>query len=153
MELRLRSVAVDGSVLVVNLVTLFCAPVFLGATVFYVLQRNRDAGFVASQVDVVDSSLVGSNSELSSRGGFEGLYLRALGVIALISEVVIRPSNTIREYLALISGKVNAGIFSVFERLSLLYERWVYGRRRGRPPLRRAERMLEDLEDNSEFEG
>lgn len=149
----LRSVAIDGDIFVVNVVTLFCAPVFLGAAVFYVLQRNRDAGFVASKVDALDVSLVGSPSDMSSRGGFEGLYLRALGAIALLSEVVIRPSNTIREYLALISGKVSAGIFSVFERLSLLYERWVYGRKRGGPPLRRAERMLEDLEDNSEFEG
>lgn len=51
-------------------------------------------------------------------------------IMSRITGFTIRPAQTIREYLIQISGKVNRALYEHFRRLSLIYEKWLYGRSR-----------------------
>lgn len=64
----------------------------------------------------------------SKPGSFSWLYQSVLSFVESITGVVIRPSDTIREYVGRITNRLSEGIRRVFEELSMLYERWLYDR-------------------------
>jgi hypothetical protein len=82
--------------------------------------------------------------------GLSVLYIRAVQVVNRISGIGLRPSHTIREYLAKVRPSISRRVFSLFYQISRLFERWVYNRKRGRPPLRTTEGLLKSLEDEED---
>lgn len=142
----------SGSLLVVNVVTLFCLPVVLEVVIFNYLGRSilkKRAEKEESASDVMDDDF-----EVVSipKGGMVGLYTRALDFVSRVTRIDISPSNTIREYLELVKERLGSGVYKVFERLSLLYERWIYGRPQAKPPLEPSERLLDEMAETSEDE-
>lgn len=86
------------------------------------------------------------------KGGMVGVFTRALDFVSRVSNINISPSNTIREYLFLVKGRLGFGVYRVFERLSLLYERWIYGHPQAMSPLEPSEKLLDEMTETTEDE-
>jgi len=56
------------------------------------------------------------------------VYMGALLVVQRLTGYVIRSSETVREYLGRVRGALDGGVYGLFEELSLVYDRWLYGR-------------------------
>ena len=61
-------------------------------------------------------------------GGLVGLYWRAVGLVSKYTGVHMESGNTIREYLKQIRVKVGP-VYGFFERISLIFEKFLYGPR------------------------
>jgi hypothetical protein len=59
--------------------------------------------------------------------GLRELYNGVLGVISGITGYTIGSAQTIREYLSQIKGLLNSSLYELFHRISMIYERWLYG--------------------------
>lgn len=55
-------------------------------------------------------------------------YRESIGLVRRLTGVEYRDSYTIREYLGAVRVSLGSMVFSLFEELSLAYERWLYGR-------------------------
>jgi hypothetical protein len=56
------------------------------------------------------------------------LYRGALLVVRRITGYGILSSETVREYLGRVRGALEERVYAVFEEVSLVYDRWLYGR-------------------------
>ncbi len=59
--------------------------------------------------------------------GLSESYYLAVELITGYSGVELTGSATLREHLANVKNSVADSVYNVFERLSLLYEKWLYG--------------------------
>ena len=73
-------------------------------------------------------------------------YLRAVKLISQITGKSMFSSQTIREYLGAVGDSLGRSVYRVFERLSLLYERWLYGVP-VKPNLKLIRRLLSKFKD------
>lgn len=142
----------SGSVYVVNVFTIFGLPLFLGAVFFsgfrrYLGNRKHPPGDETS-----DGESLSDYADDVEHIGIVGIYLSSLRLIRRYTKSLIRPEHTIREYLTHVQDKLESRIYRLFEQLSILYEKWLYGRREDKKSVESAEKMLEEIEDNLEYE-
>jgi hypothetical protein len=124
----------NRDVFVFNVFTLVGAPVCFGVAVFYAVRR-------------VDWSLVRKREEEPGEGGasepeaefqretwsvrklesLRDFYWWAVKLISWVTGKSLLPSQTVREYLAGVRDGLGKLGYSVFESLTSLYERWLYG--------------------------
>ena len=81
--------------------------------------------------------------------GLSGLYLRAAELVGRVTGTRLRPSDTVREYLGAVRPGLAGPVYSLFEWLSDIYERWFYGGR-GEAPLGEAEDAVRRMRDQVE---
>jgi hypothetical protein len=140
----------SGSLFVVNVVTMFSLPLVLG-----VVFVNYSVALLKKRVEkesTSDDMEYGFEVESVPKAGMAGIFTRALNFVSRVSNITISPSNTIREYLVLVKGRLGSRVFKVFERLSLLYERWIYGHPQTKSPLEPSEKLLDEMTETSEDE-
>jgi len=133
----------EGSVFIANVFSV-CAVPLLGATLKFAWSRGRrrQLEHEMAPLGVVEASKhVVRAVELV---GVQAQYWKAVAVVSKFAKVAMWPSFTIREYLGLVREKLME-TYASFERLSLLYERWLYSPLRGRGEETLAERCFREL--------
>ncbi|MFN3384828.1 MAG: hypothetical protein ACK401_08050, partial [Archaeoglobaceae archaeon] len=109
---RYRSVQKEAEIVLINPIVF--APFF--ALLYYATRKRKTDTFVEEKVEIIEEK------EKSP-------YLECAEIIARMSGVEILKSDTIREYLSKVRGKINEELFSKFENLSYIYEEHVYAGR------------------------
>lgn len=139
-------------VFVFNVFTLVGAPVCFGVAVFYTFRRV-DWSHVRKREEPVEGEVPQPEADLQSRvrsvrklNSLKDFYWRAVKLISWITGRSLLPSQTIREYLEGVRDGLGKLRYSVFESLSRLYERWLYGAP-VKPDLDAARNLLQRLRE------
>jgi hypothetical protein len=124
----LKSSYVTGSVFVFNVyfVTGIALTLVAAGTYWLILTRGRE-NWVLSEAGSPQSITGVPDLTVEPRNFYES-------AVSLVSRIVGQfpdSSITIREYLGDVKSKLSVRMYSVFERLSLYYERLVYGEKKG----------------------
>jgi hypothetical protein len=140
----IESGVLEDSILVFN--AFFVVPFFAVAG-FLVVRRRGDEALVVVRASpiVISESVV-----YPEASGISGLYYRAVRVISRLSGVDLSPSSTIREYLAWVRPVLSGRVYGLFSQASRLVERWIYGPKKSRAPIRTAEGLVRSLEDEED---
>jgi len=131
-EAWIRPVVMEKNLLVANVLTIICSPVLFGWFLvhyrgkiirlsFGLFRGEKNDPWNGYDTPQIDDLRAVNPSDL------EGLYKGAVFAVAQTINVSPRPSDTIREYLRRVEDKLNRSIFRLIRRLSLTYERWLYG--------------------------
>lgn len=143
----------EGSVFILNVFSigtvLGCTEVLtgalLGTTLTSGVRRRRRAYEMSPLVEEAEAPKhVVKDVEVSRLMGVQAQYWKAVAVVSKFTGVAMQPSFTIREYLGLVREKLVVA-YASFERLSLLYERWLYSPLRERGEESLAERCFREL--------
>jgi len=110
---------------IINIGSLIAFLSVLASAVYFMKRKTGQR--VKPSIPTVDSEGK-EEASLEPVEGFVSLYARALLVVKRITGLDMRASETIREYLHRVKKTLSGGVYSVFEELSLLYERWLYGK-------------------------
>ena len=123
----LKSSYVNGSVFIFNVyfVTGIALSLVAAGTYWFILTRGR-ANWVLSESGSPQSIAGGPDVYAEPRNFYES----AVNLISRIVGHFPDSSITIREYLGDVKSKLSVRMYSVFERLSLFYERLVYGEKK-----------------------
>jgi len=123
-----------GSVFIMNVFSvgavLGCMEVLtgalLGSTLTLGAKRRRPGHEMAPLMEEAEAPKhVVRSVEVSQFVGVQAQYWKAVAVVSKFAGIAMEPSFTIREYLRLVREKLGLA-YASFERLSLLYERWLY---------------------------
>lgn len=120
-----------GSLLIVNAFSACIIPL-LGITIALARRRGKPGGEPAPPVEEMR---VAEGVEARALTGVQAWYWKAVAAVSKFTGVAMQPNLTIREYLGLVKGRLME-YYAPFERLSLLYERWLYS------PIRTIEERL-----------
>jgi len=88
-------------------------------------------------------------SVVTGAHSFSGLFLVALRIVERLTGVVMKPSDTLREYLGRVADGLGDRIGGLFRELVTRYERWLYGRPH-ESELERVEVLVAGLEEEDE---
>jgi len=136
----------EGGVFIANVLSICAAPL-LGATLTFAWRRGRRKREyeMAPLVGQEEAPQQGARAvEARKLVSVQAQYWKAVTVVSKWTGVAMDPSLTIREYLELVREKL-MGAYASFERLSLLYERWLYSPLRGLGEKSLAERCFREL--------
>jgi len=152
----------EGSVFIVNVFSvgavLGCMEVLTGALLGSTLTlgaRKRQLRYEMTPLVVEEAEApkhVVGDVEVSQLVGVQAQYWKAVVVISKFTGVAMEPSFTIREYLGFVREKLVV-TYASFERLSLLYERWLYSPLRVGGEESLAERCFRELIEGLGLEG
>jgi hypothetical protein len=129
----IRSASATGSVLVINLFTVISLPILLGGAAYLASKKihltHRPVNLkppplidkVRSQVQPASTTDPATRPE-----GLRGVFAWAVSVVCERFDGVMGRNMTIREWLASIRGRLDGPLYVLVERLSLLYERFLY---------------------------
>ena len=76
--------------------------------------------------------------------------MKAVKLIVSLTKLPLLPTDTLREYLRKVKPYVDRVAYSVFERVTKIYEHWLYSGSKEKPPIRTTENMIKRLRDNLE---
>jgi hypothetical protein len=141
-----ESRVVNDSIIVFNLI--FTAlPIFYVAFAIYRRMQNISP----QTVEITEEEPLIEGIVYPKASGLSGIYLRAVMIVSRITGIDIYPSNTIREYLVKVAPLMSRRPYRLFIQITRLFERWFYGRKKDRPPLRTTSTLLKSLEDEEEY--
>jgi len=128
----------------------------LGVAVFYAVQRidwrprkKREKWEEVESEEPEIEFKVESKAELDN---FPAIYSKSVMLVSDYTGLSMAPIQTIREYLSVVTGSLEAVHFELFDALSMMYERWLYGIPL-EPKLGEARGLLEGLEELLPDEG
>jgi len=133
---------VSGEFMLINTITVVALP-FLALVAALARRRPVEAAVVEARASVAPAGY----PELP---GLPGVYVKAVNLVAGLTGAWLAPSDTIREYVEKVRPGLRRRAASLFERISRVYEKWLYSGRGGRPPLKTQTRTLERLRDRVE---
>jgi hypothetical protein len=127
---------------VINLLTI----VSLGVVVigFFYSQRPR-ARALAPKIDAAEQEIT-----FPRLRRLPGIYVRALEFISKKTGIYQAPSNTLREYLEIIKPRLGKAVFSLFRKLTQMYELWLYGLTKRRAPINTSRIIVDRMEELDE---
>ncbi len=115
-----------GGFYVFNTLSVLFAAACVGVSALILGRRLRGIGVGGLVEPVVEPPRVPVAEPVPV--SFSGLFLAALRVVERLSGVVMAPSDTLREHLARVLGRVSGGFVESFSELVARYELWLYGR-------------------------
>ena len=122
----IESGSLSGEFYVFNSLMVIGATLVAGLAMYYhnkFIQRKEDS-LSEPIISVVDPAPMEVEPIAT---GFSGIYNGVLRFIRIITGLGMSPSETIREYVARVGLSLSRRVLGVFEELSLMYERWLYG--------------------------
>jgi hypothetical protein len=116
---------------VINLFTVLSIPVLLGAAAYLASKRIRwrpkpialEAKPLLRDVNPPDAL---PGIAIEEPKGVRGTFIWLVSAIAAKLGLVLGKSQTIREWLKDVGSKLDKPVLGLVERLSLVYERWLY---------------------------
>lgn len=148
-----------GNVFMLNVFTACSGSVFAAAVVVGAVWRRKKRLSFGSGVALGMGLEMKATSEQVTAGvrarevkGLAGLYWKAVGVVSGYTGLVMRLSYTVREYLEVVVERLGKA-YGPFRRLSLMYERWLYGPHGAGGKESLAERWLKKIVRSLGFEG
>ena len=140
----LRTSAVNSNIFIFNIYFITGLSLTLIAVLTYQFMLSR------GRLNWVLSETGQSNRITVDQGDSrpKNFYELAVNVIAGIVGLVPESSVTIREYLEKVKSKLSVRMYSIFERLSLFYERLVYGGKK--TDVSEGESLLEMMKDQTD---
>jgi hypothetical protein len=145
LEPWIRAETLSSEFILVNTVVAVALPFLVFAAALRRRAPQPLAGSLMQQQVPVTAPVV-----YPARPGLSGLYLRAVELVGRVTGAHLHPSNTIREYLRAVRPGLAGSVYSLFEGISGLYERWFYGGKKSDPSLEAAENVVEKLRDEVE---
>lgn len=143
----IRGASFGGSFYVVSSILVFGLALSIGVAAYYIY-RNLNGDEYPDVDDLYVTPQAEDVIEAEPTGVY-ALYAMALRVVFGITGLFLGRSETIREYLARIGEVLGGRVFELFRELSLLYERWLYGRP-GEVGVERLEELVVAIEDESD---
>jgi hypothetical protein len=134
---------IDSSYFTVNSVMVFAIPF----AVFIYFNRKRR---VKESVVIPKVKQLETPSVEPLLTGLAGIYQVAVKIIAHVTGLLLSGSDTLREYLLKVKPRLGKSAYKVFERISKIYEHWLYSGTESKPPLKTTEKMVETLREKFE---
>ena len=120
--------SLSGGFYVVNTMSVLFSVACVGVLAYILGRRLRDIEVkVGGLVEPVVEPLSVPVAEPVPVSSFSGLFLVALRIVERLSGVVMAPSDTLREHLARVLGRVSGRFGELFSELVARYELWLYG--------------------------
>jgi len=139
----ISSVSFSFSYLVINSVMSLLAP-FAILTYLYMKRRTHD------QPLPIETETIDLPKLKSEPSGLTALYFDALNLMSALTNLSIRRSDTLRDYLRKVRPFIGRLSYTIFERVTKIYEHWLYSGNKDKPPLRTTEKMIKRLRDSFE---
>ena len=131
-----------GDVTVVNLLTL--APLGVLVVGYIISQRPKQVILTTVMEDMKIESTI------PKLRGLSGVYVSALDFVSNKTGLILSPNLTLREYLEVTKPRLVKSIFSLFRKLTQMYESWFYGPTKNRAPIRTSKLMVDRMEEQDE---
>lgn len=142
-EARYSTATSSDGFIVINSLTLAAV---LGFITLYVIRVKRTPR-VYGEIQETESPV---EIEKTVTEGYPGIYLEAVNIVTRITNIRLKPSSTIREYLIAIKSRLWGNIYDLFCNLSRLYETWIYGDRSNSTSLDKTQEILNRIRDEDE---